>query len=282
MINKVKFLTSFLYLKKALHRTETSSNNLSTRDYNSIGNHQPTNTSTNTNNNNSNNTSSNSTSNNNINTNNSNSNNSNNSSNNNSNNGNSNNNSTNNYGSSANNNNNSGNGGKQTLIAWENSTNKCMQFSDWNDGLNEWCAMPPYPSLKIYMNSIKNRRGPKQRTEVEFDEQLGLYLPTFKIIQKQLQQQQQQQQQQKEQLQQLQQQSTDTNYHHHHHQHQHQHGNNNQHSSHQQNHPSTRLIKELHKLVNSNPNNNTVRYFNVFILIVLLKETNLDKKGLSI
>ena len=132
-------------------------------------------------------------------------------------------------------------------VFWENSSNKLILFNDWNDGFNEWHPMHPYPPLKSYLISLNKRRNAKHRIEIEFDEQLGLYLPTFKIIQKQLQLQQQQQHQQQEQLQQLQQQSLNT-YHHH----------VSAYSS--QNHPSTRLIKELHKLVNAN-NTNTVCIF---------------------
>jgi hypothetical protein len=132
-------------------------------------------------------------------------------------------------------------------VFWENSSNKLILFNDWNDGFNEWHPMHPYPPLKSYLISLNKRRNAKHRIEIEFDEQLGLYLPTFKIIQKQLQLQQQLQHQQQEQLQQLQQQSLNT-YHHH----------VSAYSS--QNHPSTRLIKELHKLVNAN-NTNTVCTF---------------------
>ena len=56
--------------------------------------------------------------------------------------------------------------------------NKLLTFNEWNDDLNEWSYGHPYPSLKNYVNSLNKRRF--RKTDIEFDEDLGIFVPIFK------------------------------------------------------------------------------------------------------
>jgi hypothetical protein len=54
--------------------------------------------------------------------------------------------------------------------------NRVVDFNDWNEGMNDWTFMHPYPHLKSYANSI-NRRKNRNKDLIEFDEQLRIFLP---------------------------------------------------------------------------------------------------------
>jgi hypothetical protein len=56
---------------------------------------------------------------------------------------------------------------------------KNIDINEWYDGINEWSLAHPYPSLKKYSNSLVKRRN--KRNDIEFDQEIGLHLPsTFK------------------------------------------------------------------------------------------------------
>lgn len=63
------------------------------------------------------------------------------------------------------------------------NNNRYIELSEWNDGLNEWQLVQPYPSFKNYLNSYAKRKNTKL---IEFDEDLGLYLPTIKPKQQEI------------------------------------------------------------------------------------------------
>ncbi|CAF0761592.1 unnamed protein product [Brachionus calyciflorus] len=75
--------------------------------------------------------------------------------------------------------------------------NRNFEFNEWYDGLCDWQTIHSYPSFKAYIQNFKNKLKNK-RNELEFDQELGFYVPVFKLKPpQQLQQQQQQQQTQK-------------------------------------------------------------------------------------
>ena len=75
-----------------------------------------------------------------------------------------------------------------------NNTNRILQFNEWYDGISEWEPHHPYPYLKTYVNLLNKRKA--KRHDIEFDEDMGLHLPSARqSLQANMASQQQQQQQ---------------------------------------------------------------------------------------
>lgn len=55
-----------------------------------------------------------------------------------------------------------------------------VDFNDWHDGLCEWQAIHAYPSFKNYVQNFKSKLKNKRNDTIEFDQELGFFVPNFK------------------------------------------------------------------------------------------------------
>lgn len=55
-------------------------------------------------------------------------------------------------------------------------SNRMLDFSDWNDGIGEWNFVNPYPCMRNYVSGLGKRRS-RNKDPIDFDEELGMFVP---------------------------------------------------------------------------------------------------------